>query len=167
LPVTKSSYYRGGEHFAYYVDGNATSIRHSSDAIRTQIKMSSIEMDSKIRVYLILIETSRPQNRIQVILKIYKETETVGFFFTKERKIICCYGKIILVRLHRNFSYVLNSEVTFKRLRWKGTLNCKQGTLNCKQGRQASRHNNTLQLESDGTRAEIRFRPSVKWTIPT
>jgi hypothetical protein len=70
-------------------------------------------MDSKI--YRILFETSRPQYRIQVIWKTYKETETVGFFFTKERLII--YGSVetILARLHLNFSYALNFEVTFKK----------------------------------------------------
>jgi len=57
--------YRTGQHFAYYIDWNATSVRHLSDAVGTQSKMSSIEMNSKI--YHILFKTSRRQYRIEVI----------------------------------------------------------------------------------------------------
>lgn len=72
------THYRTGEHFAYYIDWNATSVRQLSNAVGTQTKMS-IEMDSKI--YHMLFRTSRPQGRIQVIWKTYKGTETVAFFY--------------------------------------------------------------------------------------
>jgi hypothetical protein len=58
-----------------------------------------------------------------------------SLFFTKERLIIYGSGETILARLHLNFSYVLNFEVTLKRLREDWRVNSEDShhdtTIHC------------------------------------
>jgi len=74
-----------------------------------------------------------------------KKEKQLGFF-TKERLIIYGSGETILARLHLNFSYALNFEVTFKRREGR-----EHWTVNSEDSLQDMSHSKVEILAKNGT----------------